>query len=101
MQYKLFYNDSATEDVCKRFWGMLDTSKCINSNVGKDERTWCYVDAACTTLNGGAEVSDQISWKQCSADELKFSDYTLEELFMFSHQHDILFGGLVKISHPG
>merc|ERR1719195_2561453 len=101
LQYKMFYNDSAKEQVCKRFWELLDTSRCINLNVGKDEGTWCYVNSACKTLNGGSEISDQFSWKKCSAHELKFSDYTPEELFMFSHQHDIWFGGLEKISHPG
>merc|ERR1712151_395500 len=76
LQYKMYSKDSAKDLICKRFWEVLDTDRCINLNVGKDEGTWCYVDSSCKTLNGGSEIGDQVSWKKCSAEERKFSDYT-------------------------
>merc|ERR1719350_553294 len=70
-------------------------------NVGEDEGTWCYVDSACNSLLGGSKINDQISWKVCSAKDLKFRDYTPEELYNFSLQQDIGFGGMQKMSYPG
>merc|ERR1712151_789539 len=65
LQYKMYSKDSAKDLICKRFWEVLDTDRCINLNVGKDEGTWCYVDSSCKTLNGGSEIGDQVSWKKC------------------------------------
>lgn len=101
LQYWVYSYDSTKKLICKNFWEVLDSDRCINLNVGKDEGTWCYVHSSCKTLNGGSEINDQFSWKKCAHDELKFSDYTPQELYNFSQQNDIWFGGLEKISHPG
>lgn len=101
LQYKMFYNDTNKDLVCHRFWSVLNTDRCINLNVGKDEGSWCYVSSSCKTLNGGAKIGNESSWKRCSGKEPKFSDYTPEELYNFAQKNDIWFGGLVKISHPG
>merc|ERR1719436_1316996 len=70
-------------------------------NVGKDEGTWCYVDSACKVLNGGSVINDKLSWKKCSAKELKLRDYTPEELYNFSKVQDLGLGGLHKLAYPG
>lgn len=95
------YNTSMKEALCALFWEVLDSERCINRNVGEDEGTWCYVNSACESLDGGSKINDQISWKKCSTKDLKFSDYTPEELYNFSKTQDLGFGGLSKMSYPG
>lgn len=99
--YNLLSNDSIKELGCKRFWERLDSDRCVNMNLGKDEGTWCYVDSACKVLNGGSGIDKQLSWKTCSAKDFKLRDYTPEELYNFSKQQDIGFGALLKLSYPG
>jgi len=100
-QYEIYYNDSTKEVVCEKFWKLLDNDRCINHNVGSDEATWCYVNAKCKEIGGGSKINDEVSWKTCLPGDLKFRDYTPEELYKFSNEHDIWFGGFAKIAYPG
>lgn len=94
-------NKFAREVTCGRFWFRLDSNRCANLNVGKDEGTWCYVDPACKSLNGGGKSQGHLLWKKCSHNEPKLRDYAPEELHKISKQTDVWFGGLHKMSYPG
>merc|ERR1719464_2570484 len=53
--YRL-YNNTVKELLCTQFWEVLDSDRCVNLNVGEDKGTWCYVDSACKTLQGGSKI---------------------------------------------
>lgn len=99
--YKMITNSSQTK-MCENFFKQLDTNRCVNLNVGKDEGTWCYVDAACGRLYGGMKVpSTEYSWKVCQGHDPQLRDYTPEELYEFSKKNDLLFGGVHRMAYPG
>merc|ERR1739845_158289 len=56
--YEIYANESGKKLFCERFTYNFDFDQCVNLHLGKDEGTWCFVDSACKTLNGGSQIND-------------------------------------------
>jgi len=90
------------QTICGNFYQKLDHSRCVNLNIGKDQGQWCYVDAACRTLNAGAGVpGTQLSWKHCvPGQDSMLRDLSPEDLNTTSRGSDLELGLLHKMSYP-
>lgn len=91
------------EMLCTEFYEKLNTNKCVNINMGKDEGQWCYVDSACKNLNFGGRIpNSQFSWKSCKGGkDSTLRDLKPEELYQFSKEQNVWFAVLHKMSYPG
>lgn len=88
-------------EFCTRFFETLNTNVCVNVNMGnfgKDCGTWCYVSADCADAT--AVPSSAVSWKQCSATDLRLRDLAPTTLAIFARDHDLDLGLLHKMSYP-
>lgn len=91
-------------NLCASTFQRLDSTDCVNVNIGEDDGTWCYTDPLCQDLNGGGRVPGQLSWKKCRTHSLtdkRLRDKTPEELEDFAKQVDLELAGLVRLAYPG
>eukprot|EP00747_Dinoflagellata_sp_TGD_P147252 gnl/TRDRNA2_/TRDRNA2_176792_c0_seq2.p1 gnl/TRDRNA2_/TRDRNA2_176792_c0~~gnl/TRDRNA2_/TRDRNA2_176792_c0_seq2.p1 ORF type:complete len:934 (-),score=220.99 gnl/TRDRNA2_/TRDRNA2_176792_c0_seq2:221-3022(-) len=93
--------DKHKEVYCSQFFERLDSNMCLNVNVGEDKGQWCYVDKACTELNGGMSTSGSPSWKMCDEEmDMRSRERTPEELADLAIASDVDLGLLHKMSYP-
>jgi len=89
------------DEFCTRFYETLDDNYCVNINMGADEGEWCYVDSACSSLNGGERTVEGVSWKKCQHEQDKMlRDYSPEELAELATKANLDLGLLHKMSYP-
>jgi len=89
------------DEFCTRFYETLDDNYCVNVNMGTDEGEWCYVDSACSSLNGGLPTLNGVSWKKCQhEDDKMLRDYSPEELAELATTSNLDLGLLHKMSYP-
>lgn len=95
-------NSGLGEMLCSGFYEKLNTNKCVNINMGRDEGQWCYVDTNCRSLNNGGRIPNtQVSWKMCKAGtDSMLRDSTPEELVDFSREQNVWLAVLHKMSYP-
>jgi len=95
------YWDKVGKAFCTDFFEKIDDNFCANVNMGEDRGSWCFVDAACSKLNGGARLTKKLAWKQCSPSEDRMlRSYSPEELQRLAKAHDYDMGFLHKMSYP-
>lgn len=93
--------DRIGPEFCTKFFETIDDDFCVNVNMGEDKGSWCFVDAACERLNGGARVNKQLSWKTCEREKDKMlRTYSPEALAQLAKQNDWDMGLLHKMSYP-
>eukprot|EP00747_Dinoflagellata_sp_TGD_P169761 gnl/TRDRNA2_/TRDRNA2_199604_c0_seq1.p1 gnl/TRDRNA2_/TRDRNA2_199604_c0~~gnl/TRDRNA2_/TRDRNA2_199604_c0_seq1.p1 ORF type:complete len:286 (-),score=52.52 gnl/TRDRNA2_/TRDRNA2_199604_c0_seq1:139-996(-) len=91
------------DEFCTRFYEAIDDDFCVNINMGLDQGQWCFVDSACTNLNGGGRVrnNEKVSWKKCARDKDKMlREYSPEELATLAETAHLDLGLLHKMSYP-
>uniref|UniRef100_A0A7S2IDD0 Uncharacterized protein n=1 Tax=Alexandrium andersonii TaxID=327968 RepID=A0A7S2IDD0_9DINO len=65
------------------------------------EGAWCYVSPECASLNGGAAVNSNVSWKVCTAGQDKFlAELTPPELVELANKNQQDIGLLVQMAYP-
>lgn len=95
------YKKALGDEFCTRFYETLDDDYCVNVNMGTDEGGWCYVDSACSSLNGGAPALEGVSWKKCVKGQDKMlRDYSPEALAELATTAHLDLGLLHKMSYP-
>jgi len=88
-------------EFCEYFYKRIDASFCVNINMGEDQGQWCFVDAACSSLNGGAQVNGKVSWKVCEPQQdSMLREYDPEALAKLAGAKQLDLGLLNKMSYP-
>lgn len=89
------------KEFCTEFFEKRDDMACTNVNMGEDRGQWCYVDANCSDLSGGAAVNGQVSWKLCNqSGDATLRWYDPESLHFFADDQGVNMGLLSKMSYP-
>eukprot|EP00408_Alexandrium_pacificum_P011218 CAMPEP_0171232696 /NCGR_PEP_ID=MMETSP0790-20130122/40539_1 /TAXON_ID=2925 /ORGANISM="Alexandrium catenella, Strain OF101" /LENGTH=216 /DNA_ID=CAMNT_0011698935 /DNA_START=75 /DNA_END=722 /DNA_ORIENTATION=+ len=89
---------------CTAFFEAMNDNACVNMDMEKAPGVsgqWCYVDAACADLTGGAKVNDKVSWKNCTEGEDKMlKDLSPPELVKFAEANGLELGLTNKMAYP-